>query len=386
VEDAENETGLKFAPQFRAYGLTSGISVLVRGQKETYGVLAVYSIKNRLFTQEEIHLLHSVANLLALQIERKGADASLRESEERFRQLAENTGEIFWIQSQSEDQVIYVSPAYQKMLGLSPQELYANPTSFLRAVHREDRPLVKKVMLRAKLAEGYNLEFRVITPKKCIRWLQVRALPVYTTDGQVYRLVGVSSDITSQKQVEEKMSKTLEKEKELGELRSRFISMASHEFRTPLTAILSSAEFLEYYGQKVTPEKREQHLKRIQGAVINMTRILDDVLILGKEDAGKLVFNPGFLKLNKFSLDLIEELRPSAKPGQVIEFENSSGGEFEIYTDEKLLRQVLSNLLSNALKYSSPNGGTILFRLERDNQEVIFTVYHNLSCRSELIA
>jgi signal transduction histidine kinase len=129
--------------------------------------------------------------------------------------------------------------------------------------------------------------------------------------------------------------------------------MTSHEFRTPLATIQSSAELLERYSHKWTVDKRAEHLRRIQTATRNMTALLEDVLLVGKAEAGKLEFAPAPLNLEKFCRDMIEELQLGlgAKHSLVLTIE---GDGTAAYLDEKLLRHILSNLLSNAIKYSLP--------------------------------
>ena len=143
-----------------------------------------------------------------------------------------------------------------------------------------ERKLTEAALLRAKLAEAAKLE--------------------------------LEQEIASRKQAEAMVRAALEREKELSDLKSRFITTASHEFRTPLTTILSSSELLERYSPKLSEEKKLSHLKRIQVAVKQMTGLLDDILLIGKAEAGKLEFNPLALDLVKFCRDLVEEMEGSA--------------------------------------------------------------------------
>ena len=171
----------------------------------------------------------------------------------------------------------------------------------------------------------------------------------------------------------------LTKEKQLGELKSRFVTMTSHEFRTPLTTILSSAELLERYGFKWSEEKKLTHLQRIQKAVKHMTGLLNDVLLIGKAEAGKLECNPAPLDVVQFCRNLIEELQVVTK-SHTITFVNQmhcinvhQDDCNKACLDDKLLLHILSNLLSNAIKYS-PQGGSVEFELIWQQGEVIFRI------------
>lgn len=163
----------------------------------------------------------------------------------------------------------------------------------------------------------------------------------------------------------------LEKEKELSELKSRFISMASHEFRTPLAIILSSTELLQDYSQKFSEEKKLQHFQRIQTAVKHMTGLLNDVLLIGKAEAGKLEFQLAPLSVTQFCCKLVEELQLTTSTCAIV-FRTQDQG-ITACMDEKLLRQILTNLLSNAIKYS-PAGGAVYFDLGCEQGEVVFRI------------
>ncbi len=175
-------------------------------------------------------------------------------------------------------------------------------------------------------------------------------------------------------QAEADIRRALEKEKELGELKSRFVSMVSHEFRTPMATILFSAGLLENYGNKWSEEKKVTHLHRIQAAVKQMTDLLDSVLTIGQVEANKLEFNPAAIDVEKFCSSLAEDAQLLAGEKHEISF-SSQGNCTGALMDEKLLRHIFSNLLSNAVKYS-PKGGTVKFELtcEPSGQVAIFRV------------
>ncbi|MDJ0690898.1 MAG: trifunctional serine/threonine-protein kinase/ATP-binding protein/sensor histidine kinase [Xenococcaceae cyanobacterium MO_188.B32] len=165
----------------------------------------------------------------------------------------------------------------------------------------------------------------------------------------------------------------LEKERELSELKSRFISITSHEFRTPLTTILSSTEMLKYYNNKLNDEKKELHFLRIQSSVKHMNNLLEDVLLIGKIDAGKINLNLCNFDLILFCQNLVEEIKIGIdnKKYQILFVHKSL--DYQACMDKKLLRQILSNLLSNAIKYS-PHGGIVQFKLNCQTDKAIFQI------------
>jgi len=184
-------------------------------------------------------------------------------------------------------------------------------------------------------------------------------------------VMAVIRDITERKRSEDDIRNALTKERELNELKSRFVAMTSHEFRTPLATILSSAELLEHYGHKWDDTRKLKHLHQIQHSVEHMTGLLNDVLLLGKAESGNLDFKPVPMQLTEFCRGLAEELQITTKTHEIACRLQDQVQETRM--DEKLLRHILTNLLSNAIKYS-PQGGTIDFDLVFENNLAIFQV------------
>jgi PAS domain S-box-containing protein len=152
------------------------------------------------------------------------------------------------------------------------------------------------------------------------------------------------------------LTEAYETEKELSELKSRFVTMASHEFRTPLSTILSSAYLLQKYTESNGNQKMEKHLQRIKGAVAGMKSILEDFLSLGKLEEGLIQTNPELLTYERYVEELtnvIQEMQIVQKPGQQILLDENGSG--DVFIDKQLLRNILLNLLSNAIKFSPEN-------------------------------
>ncbi|HAZ45171.1 MAG TPA: hypothetical protein DDW76_24905 [Cyanobacteria bacterium UBA11369] len=291
-------------------------------------------------------------------------------SEEKFRQMAENIHEVFWMSDANLSHLLYVNPAYEKIWGRDCESLYANPKSFLDNVHPEDKARVMENIAHNATKE-YEIEYRIVRPDGAIRWICDRCFPIQNSAGEVYRRTGVSQDITERKRAEQ-IRRNLEKERELGELKLRFFSMASHEFRTPLSTILISAQLLENSTPNWTPQKKLKNLHRIQSAAKTMTQLLSDILTLTRAESGKLEFKPDHLDLDRFCRDLVEEVELSCRAQQSIFFISHCSGK-NGYLDEKLLRSILTNLLSNAVKYSREDSH-IYFSLDCESDKVIFEI------------
>lgn len=180
------------------------------------------------------------------------------------------------------------------------------------------------------------------------------------------------AEIEKVKAAEEKVLSALAKERELNELKTRFISMTSHEFRTPLTAILSSADLLELYGRKWSDEKNFKHTNQIRRSVKYMTELLDDVLTIGRVESGKITFSPVKVPLFNLCSEIFENAKLKATEKHKFEF--IFNAEVKDYLlDEKLLSQMLTNILINSIKYS-PMGGRISFSISNDYNRLIFII------------
>ena len=132
--------------------------------------------------------------------------AALRSSEERFRQLAENIREVFWMTDPAKREMIYISPGYEAIWGRSCESLYATPRDWVEALHPEDRQRVLEAALTKQAAGNYNEDYRILRPDGSVRWIQDRAFPIRDQSGAVYRVVGIAEDITERKQTEAKLA------------------------------------------------------------------------------------------------------------------------------------------------------------------------------------
>jgi signal transduction histidine kinase len=171
----------------------------------------------------------------------------------------------------------------------------------------------------------------------------------------------VVTDISERKRAEMELKRALERERELNQLKNNFVSMVSHEFRTPLGIIQSSAEILADYIERLDPAEREEQLRSIIKNSRRMAGLMEDVLLLGRLDAGRMIFRPGPLDLGALCRRIVDEVHSTSSARCPIRF-FTAGVPAEILADERLLRHVLINLLSNAVKYSE-EGEAVVFQV-----------------------
>lgn len=168
------------------------------------------------------------------------------------------------------------------------------------------------------------------------------------------------------------LQESLKKERDLNELKSRFVSMASHEFRTPLSTILSSTSLIDKYHAPEHDEKRQKHIRRIKSSVRNLTGILNDFLSVDKLEAGKISCSPSQFDVVQLAEDVVEEMQASLKAGQRVQLSHQ-GPDTNVFLDAQLLKNILINLISNAIKYS-PESKAIFVRLSTHDFFLIIEV------------
>jgi PAS domain S-box-containing protein len=186
----------------------------------------------------------------------------------------------------------------------------------------------------------------------------------------LFDVVYIGRDITERIRMETEIRQALQKEKELSELKSRFVSITSHEFRNPLSSILGCVEILNTCNITETQE-RETYLDYIRQSALNMQSLLEDILILGKAEAGKTKFQPELCNLEQFCRDLIREIQLTSREKRII-FDMQQKLDL-VSIDRKLLRRILINLISNALKYSDAEKKVEL-QISRENKDIVFHV------------
>ena len=310
--------------------------------------------------------------------------------------------------------IVLVNPAAQRMFGYSAEELVQHPIEVLipqryRDSHKELRDGFYEHPQNREMGHGRDLNAR----RKDGSDMPVEvSLSHYKKDNHLF-VIAFIVDITERKKIEENMktqqrelekmagdmrklnaqleskveertlilkealkkleesqqelSEALSKEKQLNEIKSRFVSMASHEFRTPLSTILSSATLTSKYIRTEENDKRERHLKKIKDSVSHLNSLLEDFLSLGKLEEGKVSVSITSFAVREFIDDIIEEMKVIQKKEQQIICNYE--GEENFTTDKRLLKNILINLFSNALKFSA-EGSLIWINIENKDRHL----------------
>jgi PAS domain S-box-containing protein len=269
----------------------------------------------------------------------KQAEFARRDSDEKFRQLAENIQDVFWISEINPSRLIYVSPAYETVWGRGVQDLYQNFYEWIDAIHPDDRDRMMQALQNDQQYQSESVvsyEYRILRPDGSIRWIRNRSFPIRSQTGVLIRLAGIAEDITHKHAIEQ--------------IKKDFISIVSHELRTPLTAIRGSLGLLAtgIYNQK--PERQAEMLSIAARQSDRLVRLVNDILDLGRLESGHAQLKIQPCEITSLIQQSVEIMQAQAQQsGLTIQWQPLDG---KVAADPDAIIQALTNLLSNAIKFS----------------------------------
>ncbi|HEY0742711.1 MAG TPA: PAS domain-containing sensor histidine kinase [Chryseosolibacter sp.] len=304
------------------------------------------------------------------------------EREAWFRNMADNSPVMIWV-SGNDKNWTYVNNTWLNYTGRAIENELG--TGWAEGIHADD---LERCLLTYNEAfdarQTFVMEYRLRRADGQYRWIQNVGKPTYI-DNVYTGYIGSCSDIHDQKRATEELEElvrkrtnelyeALDREKEMNEMKSRFVSMASHEFRTPLSIVLSSTTLIEQYGSPNHDERIQKHIARIKSSVANLTTILNDFLSLDKLEQGKVEVELDTITIPDFMKEVVEDVQTLKKNGQVVNIEHR--GDNKVLLDQKKLRYILVNLLSNSIKYSSDEA-TINVSSHANQNEIQISVQDN---------
>lgn len=283
----------------------------------------------------------------------KEKENQLQISEEKFRFIAENTTDLI-CQHTKEGIFTYVSSSAKEIIGYNPNELvgrnpfdYINPDEILKITEEYGKSIEKKI--------DPVLTFRFKKNNNNYIWLETTSKLIIDDNNKILGFQTSSRDITERMKIAEDMKTALLKERELNELKSKFVSMASHQFRTPLTVIYSNAELIDIKTAKSAKKLSESMLiitNRIKSEVARMTELMDNILIFGKYEIGEIKTDVKPIDFENFIVNLNKTYFDNEYDQRILEC-SFIGKRKTLYSDDTLLTHIVTNLISNAFKYSS---------------------------------
>jgi PAS domain S-box-containing protein len=308
------------------------------------------------FNEEEIRLAQTIVGNVAFAMERAKAGEALQANEEKFRQMAENIREVFWMSDPRQRKMLYVSPAYEEIWGRSCQSVYEQPRSFFDAVVPEDQEKVMTALARQREGELTHEEYRISRPDGELRWIWDRSFPIKDESGQVYRIAGIAENITERKRTEEALRRSEEELRKAQRMEAigRLAGGVAHDFNNMLTAIIGTAELAMLELHRDHPVRKDlKEIKQTADRAANLTRQL---LAFARQQ----IIAPGILNLNDLVMNLDKMLRRLI--GEDIELVIMPSPDIGlIKVDSGQIEQVIVNLAVNA-RDAMPEGGRLVLQ------------------------
>ncbi len=298
-------------------------------------------------------MVHSVQDITL----RQHALATLQESEEKFRQVADNIHAVLWMTDPVKEKILYTSPAYEEIWGRSLEHLKTHPQDFINGIHPDDRPGVVAAMGKQVHGE-YDEQYRVLRPDGSIRWIRDRAFPIPDETGEVVRITGIAEDITQIVEAED--------QRRASQAKSEFLARVSHELRTPMNAILGFAQLVDMDIEE-DDSALKQNITEIISAGHHLISLINEIIDLSRIESGKLQLLVDAIDLRKLLQDCMNTLEFSASQKAITMTLDMPKGGLMISADSSRLRQAMLNLLSNAIKYNKQGGLVRLTVNEKDS-------------------
>lgn len=293
--------------------------------------------------------------------------AALDEVRRRVETILNRTSEAIALLN-PDGHIVQTNPAFEKLFDIAPDEYFRRPIFALTTEAHQHALQQHTDQALTGEEPAHGIELKLLKRDGSAFDAQLTLSPVQLHDTTAKpNLVCSIQDITRHKAIESNLRSTLEAERELSELKSRFILTVTHEFRTPLTVIASSGELLRDYSDNMPQQRRDQHFERIADQVNHMEAMLDDALLVSRAQRGEVAFQPEAIDMHRLSTTLVRTINQAHGAPPVVF--RQVGDDATIYGDRTLMTQIINNMLTNAVKYS-PDADRVDFDLNLDDDQI----------------
>lgn len=302
--------------------------------------------------------------------ERKRTQQVIKESEERYRNIAENIDDFFWTAERVNDRLkpIFYTASVEKITGYPPQEFLADEKRFFRLIYPDDLTEVitkLKRFYQNMYKRSEELEFRIINKYGNIVWIRNKINVLRDRKGKINKIYGLVSDVSMTKKAEQDLLSSTESLQKLNETKDKFISIISHDLRTPFSSILGFTDLL-LNEDDLTMEESRKYIEYIQESSRNMLSLVNSLLDWTRIQTGRIQFEPVHMELSELVQKIIMGMQGFALQKD-IELINAVTTDYVLFIDQSLAMQALNNLVSNALKFT-PSGGAIRISAKQADQ------------------
>lgn len=368
--------------------IRSHICVPLVYQDQSIGLLTLSHAEPGYYTPQRATRLQAFADLVSVmlhqwhdrhalqsqvaRLEQRIADrtAALHHATERVEAILNNSSDAI-ILAYEDGTIDQTNLTFDREFQFGPDELYRQPVTTI--AHAGTIASLDGAF-RAVVESGETRKLDIVATRKdgSVFFAEAGLSLIPESEDQHASIVISLRDISERKRAEEELLITIEKERELNELKSRFVSMTSHEFRTPMATIQATVASLAHYFERMTPEQRAKRFEKIDEQIARMTRLLDDILTVGRLEAGMEAFSPEETDLDAFLATVIKEFqRTELQHELVIESDCPCG---MVRIDQKLVRQILNSVLSNAVKFSPQESTVRVQKSCADEHQVILRI------------
>lgn len=301
----------------------------------------------------------------------------LLRTESALQLILQKTRLVIWIRDMDTNEIIYLSDSAKALFDVTKTTMKRGEEFYYKHIHPEDEKHVQQVLQTPEyLKEGkVDVKYRIKTRSGEYIWLRTRGFTISDQQGKTYR-VGISEDVSQQQLWEKELESTLQKERELNAMKSYFISMVSHQFRTPMAIMQTNTELVDMMLERTAPDikpKVEKYTKRIHGEISRLTSLLSDVLILEKSRLGKLNLNLSNVHVANMVEEIVEDFNSQSRKQGKFAIDKDAQ-DIQLKLDESYLRHALVNIIGNAYKYTPENRPAPRVSISKTAKELMILV------------